>query len=320
MAHLGQDLGMTSLLLKDEGRNPTGTFKARGLSACVSRNHELGADRFAIPTAGNAGGALAAYATAAGCKAFIACPDDTPMAARIEVHVTGQTLRRVPGSIADAARLVGQQVAKEGWFDVSTLKEPYRLEGKKTMGLEIAEALNWTLPDVIVYPTGGGTGLIGMWKAFDELEELGLIASRRPRMVAVQAAGCQPIVRAFAGGHEEVSPWEAPATVASGLRVPKPFADREILEVLKRSGGTAVAVEDDEILAAAWDLAGAEGVFAAPEGAATVAALRFLRAEGWIEPKENVVLLNTGAGHKYLDLFKQEPKRHRHEPYDPTDH
>jgi threonine synthase len=236
------------------------------------------------------------------------------------VHVTGATLRRVPGSIADAAKLVAQKVAADGFFDVSTLKEPYRLEGKKTMGFELAEALEWNLPDVIVYPTGGGTGLLGIWKAFEELETLGLIGSRRPRMVAVQAAGCAPIVRAFAAGEEESQRWENPETVASGLRVPKAFADREILKVLRASEGTAVAVEDDDILRAGWRLAGREGVFAAPEGAATVAGLERLRQEGWVDTKESVVLLNTGSGHKYVDAYKHEPRPHVHEGYDAKDH
>ncbi len=320
MARLGDDLGLKSLLLKDESRNPTTTFKARGLSACVSRNHELGADKFAIPTAGNAGGALAAYAAAAGCDAFVCCPEDTPVAARIEVHVTRRQLRRVPGSIADAAKVVAQKVAEEGYFDVSTFKEPYRLEGKKTMGFEIAEALNWNLPDVIIYPTGGGTGLVGIWKAFDELAELGLLAARRPRMVAVQAEGCAPIVKALAAGADEVAAWKDPRTLASGLRVPKPYADREILEVLRASDGTALAVEDEAILRAGWDLASREGVWAAPEGAATVAALRELRQEGWIDSKETVLLLNTGGGQKYTAVYEREPPAHEHEAYDPHDH
>ena len=319
-AHLGKELGMTGLLIKDEGRNPTGTFKARGMSACVSKNRELGISKFAVPTAGNAGGALAAYAAAGGCKAFIACPDDTPLAARIEVHVTGATLRRVPGSIADAARFLQNEILKDGWFDVSTMREPYRLEGKKTMGFEIAEALNWSLPDVIIYPTGGGTGLVGIWKAFLELEALGFVTARRPRMVAVQASGCAPVVKAFASGHDTCQAWEKPTTVASGLRVPKPFADREVLAVLRDSKGTAVAVDDDAILEAGWELARTEGVFACPEGAAAVAGLKYLRSEGWIDAKESVVVLNTGSGTKYIDAYMHEPKGHSHEPYDQTDH
>lgn len=320
LMHLGEELGLKSLLLKDESRNPTTTFKARGLSACVSRNRELGADKFAIPTAGNAGGALASYAAAADCDAFVCCPEDTPVAARVEVHVTRRQLRRVPGSIADAAKVVAEKVAQEGYFDVSTFQEPYRLEGKKTMGFEIAEALQWNLPDVIVYPTGGGTGLVGIWKAFEELGELGLLAERRPRMVAVQAEGCAPVVRALAAGAEETTGWKDPKTVASGLRVPKPYADREILRVLKESDGTAIAVADEDILRAGWELASREGVWAAPEGAATVAALRELRQEGWVDSKDTVLLLNTGGGQKYTSVYQQEPKPHRHEPYDPHDH
>jgi threonine synthase len=320
LMHLGKDLGMRSLLLKDEGKNPTGTFKARGMSACVSRGRELGIMRFAVPTAGNAGGALAAYAAAGGCDAFVACPDDTPLANRVEVHVAGGTLRRVKGSIREAGQLVRDKVAKDGYFDVSTLREPYRLEGKKTMGIELAEALGWNVPDVVVYPTGGGTGLLGIWKAYEELEALDLIGSRRPRMVAVQSETCAPVVRAYAAGATECDLWTNPRTVASGLRVPKPFADREILHVIRASDGTAVSPTDDEILRAAWELASAEGVFACPEGAATVAALQQLRRDGWIDPKETVVLMNTGSGQKYYELFTKEPPHLHDEGYDPHDH
>ncbi len=299
LARLGERLGFRSLLLKDEGRNPTGTFKARGIACAVSRNHELGVTRFAVPTAGNAGGALATYAAAAGAQAFVAMPRDAPAMNRLEVELAGAELALVDGTIADASRLVQERCARDGWFDASTLKEPYRLEGNKTLGFEIAEALGWTLPDVIVYPTGGGEGLLGMWKAFEELDVLGLIGTRRPRLVAVQPEGCAPIVRAFRQGHEAATTWESPATVAAGLRVPKPFADREILQALRASRGTAVAVSDDAIRAARRELAATEGVNACPEGAATLAGLRTLVQDGWIESKETVVLLNTGTGLKY---------------------
>jgi threonine synthase len=295
----GESVGLTSLLLKDEGRNPTGTFKARGLSCCVSRNRELGARRFAIPTAGNAGGALATYAAAAGVEALVALPRDTPPAMRLEAELAGARLLLVDGTIADAAAALRERAGDDEAFNVSTFKEPYRLEGKKTMGLEIAEALGWNTPDVIVYPTGGGTGLLGIWKAFDELETLGLLGSRRPRMVAVQPTGCAPIAKAFREGKDTADAWPQPDTIATGLKVPHPFGAPEVLKVLRASRGRAVSVPDAEILEAVRTLAAKEGVFACPEGAATFAALRRLRAEGWIEAKETVVLLNTGTGLKY---------------------
>lgn len=302
-ARLGDELGLTSLLVKDEGQNPTGTFKARGMSAAVSRAKELGIQRFAVPTAGNAGGALALYAASAGAKAFVAMPKTAPLANQVEVRLAGAELELVDGTISDAAARVRERVKDGSWFDVSTLKEPYRLEGKKTMGLEIAEALGWTLPDVVVYPTGGGTGLLGIWKAFDELELLGLVGSRRPRMVAVQAEGCAPVHKAWLAKEPSCIAWANPSTLASGLRVPKPFADQEILAVIRASRGRVETASDPEILQAGKRLASREGIFACPEGAATMVAIQRLKQEGWIEPKESVVALNTGSGTKYVDAY-----------------
>ena len=297
---LGDSLGMKELFIKDESPNPTGSFKARGLVMAVARAAELGLTEFVIPTAGNAGGALAAYAARAQLKAHIFMPKDAPAANQAEVRAFGADLILVDGLISDAGRLAAARAAEHGWFDVSTFKEPYRLEGKKTMGLEIAEHFGFDLPDVIVYPTGGGTGLVGMWKAFDELEALGWIGKKRPRMVTVQAAGCAPIVRAFESGAEQAEFWEGAQTIAAGLRVPGPFADRLILRALRQSDGTAVAVTDQEIEASQRDMARLEGVFAAPEGAAVLAALKHLLANGWLQPAERVVLFNTGTGLKYL--------------------
>lgn len=297
---LGSRLGMPQLWIKDEGSNPTGSFKARGLGAAVSKARELGVTRLSIPTAGNAGGALAAYASRGGMQALVAMPEDTPVANIYESRITGAEVVLVPGLISDAAKLI-QSRAAEGWFDVSTFKEPYRLEGKKVMGYELAEGFDWKLPDVILYPTGGGTGLVGIWKAFHELAELGwLESSAMPRMVAVQAAGCAPVVRAFESGSATCEFWQGAQTLASGLRVPKSFADRLILSTLRDSGGTAVAVSDDEILDAQRALAQSEGLFVAPEGAATLAGLQKLLETGAIRREENVVLLNTGSGIKYI--------------------
>ncbi|HVP20373.1 MAG TPA: threonine synthase, partial [Anaerolineaceae bacterium] len=298
---LSAAISMDSVFLKDEGQNPTGSFKARGLSAAISKAKELGIDKVIIPTAGNAGGAMAAYASRAGMRACVFMPADTPLANIEECRITGAQVELVDGLISDAARLAAQKAQSEGWFDVSTFKEPYRLEGKKVMGFEIAEAFGWKLPDVIVYPTGGGTGLVGIWKAFQELEALGWLDSpRRPRMVAVQAAGCAPVVKAFASGAEICEFWPSAQTSASGLRVPKPFADRLILEALRASQGTAVAVTEEEIQSAQSLLARTEGVFAAPEGAATLAGLIRLRNDAWLEPGALVLLLNTGTGLKYI--------------------
>ncbi len=297
---LAAKLNLKSVYIKDEGANPTGTFKARGMSLAVSRAAELGARQFVVPTAGNAGGALAAYAARAGLSAHVIMPVDAPLVNQAEVRAAGADLQLVDGLIDLAGQLAAQEARRHGWFNVSTLKEPYRLEGKKTMGLEIGEAFHWELPDVIIYPTGGGTGLLGMWKAFEELAELGWINGRRPRMVSVQSAGCAPIVRAWEVGHERAEKWPDAQTYASGLRVPKPYADRLILRCLRESRGTAVAVSDDEIRRAESEMSHLEGVLACPEGAATLAGLSRLVDLGWVGPEESVVLFNTGTGLKYL--------------------
>jgi threonine synthase len=303
LERLGASLGVRELLAKDEGCNPTGSFKARGLCLAVARALELGAKAVAIPSAGNAGSALAAYAARAGLPATVVLPRDVPPIIALEAEVLGATVQLVDGLITDCARVVRAGVAEGRWFDCSTLAEPYRLEGKKTMGYELAEQLDWQLPDVILYPTGGGTGLIGMWKAFDELEALGWIGPERPRMVSVQSNGCAPIVRAFQQGRTRAEPWEAAATLAAGLRVPAALGDFLILETLRASGGTAVAVSDQAILADVYELGRREGLFVAPEAAATVAALRQLVAGGWIGPHERVVLFLTGSGLKYEHLL-----------------
>lgn len=299
-ANLGENLGMSALYIKDESANPTGSFKARGLVMAVARALELGIHDFVIPTAGNAGGALAAYAARARARAHVFMPKDAPQPNQIEVKVSGAELVLVDGLISDAAKMAGEAVGRHGWFDVSTFKEPYRCEGKKTMGLELAEAFGWDLPDVIIYPTGGGTGLVGMWKAFSELEQMGWIGSKRPRMVSVQAEGCAPIVRAIKEKSERAAFWEGAQTIASGLRVPGAFADRLILRAIRESQGTALAVSDAEILTCQKEMASREGVFAAPEGAATLAAVKSLLADGWLGRDEKVVLFNTGTGLKYL--------------------
>ncbi len=300
---LGRRLGADNLWIKDEGVNPTGSFKARGLSCAVSMALELGIRKLAIPSAGNAASALAAYAAAAGLEAHIFMPRDVPQSNFIECMSFGARVTLVDGLISDCARLVAERQAAEGWFDVTTLKEPYRIEGKKTMGYEVAEQFRWELPEAIFYPTGGGVGLIGMWKAFAEMEAMGWISSRRPKMIAVQAAGCQPVVRAFEEGANACRFFENAATLASGLRVPKPLGDFLILDAIRASGGTAVAVEDDEILDAGIELAAAEGMFAAPEGAACVAALGRLLASGFLSPTDRIVIYNTGSGLKYLGAY-----------------
>ncbi len=301
---LGDWCGFRRLWVKDESVNPTGSFKARGLSAAVTAAAARGAAKAAIPTAGNAGGALAAYAAAAGLECSVFMPRDTPAAFQVEVTACGGRLELVDGLITDCGRIVGERREAEGWFDMSTLKEPYRVEGKKTMGYELAEQLGWSLPDVVVYPTGGGTGLIGMWKAFEEMEQLGWIEpGRRPRMVSVQAAGCAPIVRAFEAGHESAEPWTDARTIASGLRVPGAVADFLMLRALRESGGTAVAVTDEELIARSRDLARHTGIFPAPEGGATLAALLALKERGWLGGDERVVLFNTGSGYKYLEAL-----------------
>lgn len=300
---LGSQIGVPNLMVKDESLNPTGSFKARGLSIAVNRARELGATALAIPSAGNAAGAMAAYAAAAGLPAHVFMPDDVPAAFRAECAALGADVTLVEGLIHDCGAMVREGAARHGWFDLSTLKEPYRVEGKKTLGYELAEQLGWSLPDVIVYPTGGGTGLIGMWKAFDELEAMGLIGSERPRMVSVQAAGCAPIVRAFEQGAEHAALWENARTVADGLRVPVAVGDFLILRALRASGGTAIAVGDDDLLAHTRRLGAATGIFAAPEGGACLAALAQLRDAGEVRADDRVVLFNTGTGLKYAHLF-----------------
>ena len=302
LPHLEQDLGLGNLFAKDESNNPTGSFKARGLAAAISKAKELGVEKVIIPTAGNAGGAMAAYAARAGLRAHIFMPRDTPFANLEESRMTGAEVVLVDGLISDAAALAGKKASEEGWFDVSTFKEPYRVEGKKIMGYELAQQFDWHLPDVIIYPTGGGTGLVGMWKAFAELEALGwLDAPERPRLVSVQAEGCAPVVRAFEQGASSSEFWNNAETIASGLRVPRSFADHLILQDLYDSQGTAVAVSDEAILRAQSQLARREGIFAAPEGAATLAALHELIRQDWLQPEESIVLFNTGSGLKYLN-------------------
>ena len=302
LPRLGSELGLTRLFLKDESFNPTGTFKARGLAAAISKAKELGIQKVIIPTAGNAGGAMAAYAARAGIQAHIFMPKDTPRANIEESRMAGAEVVLVDGLINEAAGMSGIKALAEGWFDLSTFKEPYRLEGKKVMGYEIAEFFEWELPDVIIYPTGGGTGLIGIWKAIAELAELGwLKTEKRPRMVVVQADGCAPVVKAFQAGADFCDFWIDAHTQASGLRVPKSFADRIILATLRESHGTAVAVSDEAIYQSQHELATREGFFVAPEGAATLAALKQLIQQKWVAPEERILLLNTGSGLKYLD-------------------
>ena len=290
------------VIVKEEGANPTGSFKARGLSVAVARAAELGVGDVALPSAGNAGAAAAAYAAAHGIGCHVAMPKDAPVATMAEVKVYGAELLLVDGLIDAAGRLIRERAAAHGWFDCSTLKEPYRVEGKKTMGIELAEAGGWSdawCPDVIVYPTGGGTGIVGVWKAFDELEQLGWIGARRPRMVVVQSSGCAPIVRAFESRAEHAEPWTDARTVAAGIRVPSAIGDYLILRAVRDSGGTAIAVPDEEIVAAQRALGRLTGIYAAPEGAATFAALPHLRTSGFLNGDERIVLFNTGTGIKY---------------------
>jgi len=304
-ARLGERIGLPDLLVKDEGVNPTGTFKARGLSAAVSKAKELGLVRLTMPSAGNAAGALAAYCAAGGMEASVFMPKDAPEANRLECVAYGASLTLVDGLITDAGRLSAEAASERGLFDVSTLREPYRAEGKKTMGYEIAEQLGWCLPDVIVYPTGGGTGIVGMWKAFEEMERMGWIDGRRPRMVCVQAEGCAPLVRAFEEGSEFAEPVLDAHTVAAGLRVPAAIGDYLVLRAVRESGGTALTVSDAEMLEGVGEMARLAGVFAAPEGGATVAAARRLAADGRVERGERVLLLNTGSALKYLDVVAE---------------
>lgn len=302
-ARIGHRLGAHHLWVKDEGLNPTGSFKARGLSCAVSMCVELGIRKVAIPSAGNAAGALAAYAAAAGIEAHIFMPRDVPQANYIECKAFGAKVTLVDGLISDCGRIVAERKSAEGWFEISTLKEPYRIEGKKTMGYEVAEQLGWTLPDAIFYPAGGGVGLIGMWKAFEELEALGWIGPKRPKMIAVQSVGCQPVVRAFERGDSKSEFWEDANTVAAGLRVPKPLGDALMLRDIRESGGVAIAVSDQELLDASLELSASEGIFASPEGGACVAALQHLVANGFLKADEQIVIFNTGAGLKYVEAF-----------------
>lgn len=301
LANLTDQAGGNQIFWKDESGNPTGSFKARGISAAISKAKELGVRTIVIPTAGNAGGALAAYAARAGIKAVVCMPVQTPRVFKDECRLYGAELIEVNGNISDCGRMANEMAQKHGWFQLSTLKEPYRLEGKKTMGYEIAEQFNWRLPDVIFYPTGGGTGLIGIWKAFNEMEQLGWIGSQRPRMVAVQSVSCDGIVQAF-HQHKASSEFvDRGFTIANGLRVPKPYADKLILDVLRKSNGNAVSVSDAEMNAALKEIALAEGMLIAPEGAALWVAFKQLKQLGWVKDGGQILLLNTGSGYKYLE-------------------
>jgi threonine synthase len=302
---LGRMVGFDRLFIKDEGLNPTGSFKARGLGVAVSRAFELGATALSIPSAGNAAGAMCAYAALAGIPAHVFMPRDVPQPFVAECLALGGAVRLVDGLITDCGRVAAEEVTRFGRFDMSTLKEPYRLEGKKTMGYELAEQLDWNLPDVIIYPTGGGTGLIGMWKAFEEMERLGWVGSKRPRMVTVQSDGCAPMVRAFEKGAEFAEPWQGAKTIADGLRVPAAVGDFLILRTLRESYGTAVAVSDAAMMEAANLIGRTQGMFVCPEGAATLAAFNCLREEGWLGDDETVVLFNTGSGLKYTHLWNR---------------
>jgi threonine synthase len=304
--NLAVELGLEHLFIKDEGLNPSGTFKARGISVALSRARELGVTGFTMPSAGNAAGAAALYCGRGGLELKVFMPQDAPEANRKECLLAGAELNLVEGLIGDAGRRSAAVAEEQGYFDLSTLKEPYRAEGKKTMGLEIAMQLGWRLPDAIVYPTGGGTGIIGMHKGFQELLELGWVEGRPPRFIAVQPTGCQPIVKAFQNGKSTAEPWPDAATLADGLRVPAPFADYLILRAIYETGGTALAVEDREMVDAMYELAGAEGIIACPEGAATLVGLKRLVDQGFLGSDDTVVLLNTGSGYKYLHLIEDK--------------
>jgi threonine synthase len=303
---LAERCGLDQLWIKDESQNPTGSFKARGMAVAVAMAKYLGARKLAVPSAGNAAGALAAYAARAGLPAYLFMPKDTPQANIVECRAMGAQVTLIDGLITDCGKEVALRREREGWFDLSTLKEPYRVEGKKTLGYELAEQLDWKLPDVIIYPTGGGTGLIGMWKAFAEMTALGWISSRRPRMVAVQATGCQPIVSAFTANQRFAEEHRNAMTRAAGLRVPKAIADFLILDAIRASDGTALSVSDEEMLQAVREIGNSEGIFAAPEGGACYAALKQLRASGQIQRDESVVLFNTGSGLKYLEVNSEQ--------------
>jgi len=298
---LGERIGAENLFIKDESVNPTGSFKARGLSMAVSKAKELGATALAIPSAGNAAGAMAAYAAKAGIPAFVFMPADTPSAFITECYGFGAHVELVDGLITDCGKIVAERKEAEGWFDVSTLKEPYRVEGKKTMGYELVEQLGGELPDLILYPAGGGTGLIGMWKAFAEMGELGWVGRKRPRMVAVQAEGCQPIVRAYDQGLPDAPEWENAHTLASGLRVPRAVGDFLMLDAIRRSRGCALAVADEDMIEGVREIGTTEGIFAAPESGAVLMALKSLMKQGLADPAERIILFNTGSGHKYVD-------------------
>ncbi|HSQ78955.1 MAG TPA: threonine synthase [Candidatus Bathyarchaeia archaeon] len=303
VARLEAEVGLAPVYVKDEGLNPTGSFKARGLSAAVSRAFELGVGSVSIPTAGNAGCAMSAYAAVAGMEAHVFMPADVPKPFVNECRVLGAKVTLINGLITDCGKAAREGIEKFGRFDVSTLKEPYRIEGKKTMGYEVAEQMGWALPDVIIYPTGGGTGLVGMWKAFAEMERLGWIGRKRPRMVTVQSDGCAPMVRAFHEGKEFAEPWAGARTIADGMRVPAAVGDFLILRALRESGGTAVAVSDAEILDATYLMGKTTGIWPAPEGGATLAALLRLKRDGWVKDGESVVLFNTGNGAKYSAVW-----------------
>ena len=298
---MGALVGLPKLLVKDEGNNPTGSFKARGLSMAVSMARALGATDVCLPSAGNAGSALAAYAAVAGLRSHVFLPKDIAHLFVLETAAYGAHVETVDGLISDAGRVCAEQAKEHGWYECATLKEPYRVEGKKTLGYELAEQLAWTLPDAILYPTGGGTGLVGMWKAFEELEQMGFIGSDRPRMYAVQAEGCAPIVKAFSEGLEEAPFWEGAETHAHGLRVPKALGDFLILRALRESHGAGIAVSEEEILQGVRDASATEGLFMAPEGGACVAAARKLKASGHLSPDDSIVLFNTGTGYKYVE-------------------
>jgi threonine synthase len=292
-----------NVFLKEEGANPTGTFKARGLALAITMARHYGIKKVAVPSAGNAGGAVAAYAAAAGIEAHIFMPKDVPLANQVECIAYGARMTLVDGLISDCARIVAERKEREGWFDLSTLKEPFRVEGKKTMGYELVEQLGWEYPDAVFYPTGGGVGLIGMWKAFQELEDLGWVTGKRPKMIAVQAAGCAPVARAFDRGEAASQMWQNAATFASGLRVPKPYGDYIILDAVRESHGTVVALTDEQIFASLKDWASHEGILLSPEGAAATAAYDHLIATGFLTPSDRVVLFNTGSGNKYTDVL-----------------
>ncbi|UCC12672.1 MAG: threonine synthase [candidate division WOR-3 bacterium] len=305
-ARLGERLGFPTLYIKDESQNPTGSFKARGMAVAVARARELDVREIVLPSAGNAASALSAFSALHGLNAYVYLPHDIAKTYVIECISMGAHVELVPGLITDCGERAAQDAAQHDRFNMATLREPYRIEGKKTMGLELAEQMGWTLPDVIIYPTGGGTGLIGMWKSFEELQNMGWITSRLPRMVSVQSQGCAPIVRAFTAGAETAQPWAEAATIADGLRVPAALGDFMILRALRESRGTAVAVSDEEMLNAIKEIGSTEGIFCCPEGAATLAAFKRLREQGWIKDGERVVLFNTATGLKYIHLWAQD--------------